>query len=109
MAKRSVTFITDDFDGTEDAETVTFSYQGRLFEIDLSAANREKLEKVLEPYISAARKSASGARVNTTSSRAGGRAKNLAAVRAWAQENGYTVNNRGRVPRVVLDAYDAAK
>ncbi|MFJ8026043.1 histone-like nucleoid-structuring protein Lsr2 [Streptomyces sp. NPDC096311] len=29
-------------------------------------------------------------------------------VRAWARENGYEVNDRGRVPREIQDAFDAS-
>lgn len=108
MAKRILTSITDDFDGSEDAETVTFSYQGRSYEIDLSDANREKLESALAPYITAGRKSAAGARAKSSGPRSRGGSSELAAVRAWAQENGHTVNSRGRVPQAVLDAYNAA-
>jgi len=32
----------------------------------------------------------------------------VAAIRAWARENGYTVNERGRIPAPVMAAYDAS-
>src|SRR3982751_4506058 len=58
MAKRQVVTITDDIDGREGAETVTFAYAGRSYEIDLREKNRTKLEKALEPFIGAARRAA---------------------------------------------------
>ncbi|WP_443079250.1 Lsr2 family DNA-binding protein [Streptomyces sp. NBC_01498] len=33
----------------------------------------------------------------------------MAAVRAWARENGYVVPARGRVPPGVLDAWDSSR
>jgi hypothetical protein len=36
------------------------------------------------------------------------RRTDLALVRSWARENGYTVADRGRVAAVVLAAYDRA-
>lgn len=107
MAQRSIVYITDDLDGTENAETVTFAYQGRRFEIDLSKGNREKLEQLLQPYISAGRKAAGGQLARSASRRSRGNA-NLSAVRSWAAENGYTLNSRGRIPQAVMDAYNAA-
>ena len=43
MAKTVVT--TDDIDGSPNAETVTFSFEGRNFEIDLSKKSRSALRK----------------------------------------------------------------
>jgi hypothetical protein len=108
MAKRSIVYITDDLDGTENAETVTFAYQGRSFEIDLSDGNREKLEQLLQPYISAGRKAAEGRPGRSGAQRSRGRS-DLSAVRSWASENGYELKSRGRIPQAIMDAYDAAR
>jgi hypothetical protein len=56
MGKKEVVTITDDIDGRAGAETVTFAYAGRSYEIDLGEKNKAKLEKALEPFIGAARK-----------------------------------------------------
>ena len=56
MAKKEVVTITDDIDGRAGAETVTFAYAGRSYEIDLGEKNKAKLEKALEPFIGPARK-----------------------------------------------------
>lgn len=106
MAKKVFTHILDDIDGSEDAESLTFSYGSKSYEIDLSAANKKKLEDALAPFIEAGR-SNGGGRSNSGSSRAKSRS-DLAAVRAWAKDNGHDVSERGRVPASVLDAYDAA-
>jgi hypothetical protein len=110
MAKTVVT--TDDLDGSPNAETVTFSFDGRSFEIDLSKKSRAALEKALKPYIDAGR--AVGSRSGT---RSGGNARgrgrrssavDLAAVRAWAADNGIAVSDRGRISTSVLEQYQAA-
>jgi hypothetical protein len=110
MAKTVVT--TDDIDGSPNAETVTFSFDGRSFEIDLSKKSRAALEKALKPYIDAGR--SVGGR-NTRSGGSGrGRGRrsgsvDLAAVRAWAAENGIAVSDRGRISASVLEQYQAAQ
>ena len=43
MAKRQVVTITDDIDGRAGAQTVSFTYAGRSYEIDLGERNRAKL------------------------------------------------------------------
>ena len=105
MAKKVVTEILDDIDGSEGAETVYFSYKGSNFEIDLSDKNAQKLESALEPFVNAARKvgrASSGSKPRTTSS------VDLNAVRAWAEENDIKVAPRGRVAASVIEQYEAA-
>lgn len=106
MAKKTFTHILDDIDGSEDAESLTFSYGNKSYEIDLSSKNKKKLEAALAPYIEAGR-STGGARRNSGSSRGASRS-DLAAVRAWAKDNGHDVSERGRVPASVIEAYDSA-
>ena len=43
--------VTDDLDGSSPAEPVQFTYDGVNWEIDLSAKNREKLQKALQPFL----------------------------------------------------------
>lgn len=111
MAKTVVT--TDDLDGSPNAETVTFSFDGRSFEIDLSKKSRGALEKALKPYIDAARSTgARSARSGSANTRGRGRRSSsvdLAAVRAWAAENGIAVSDRGRISASVLEQYQAAQ
>lgn len=110
MAKTVVT--TDDLDGSPNAETVTFSFDGRSFEIDLSKKSRTALEKALKPYIDAGRTVGSRSTRNAATSRGRGRRSgsvDLAAVRAWAAENGIAVSDRGRISASVLEQYQAAQ
>src|SRR3978361_1728321 len=96
MAKTVVT--TDDIDGSPNAETVTFSFDGRSFEIDLSKKSRSALETVLKPYIESGR-TVGSSRSSRGSSSTRGRSRrsssvDLAAVRAWAADNGLAVSDR---------------
>lgn len=103
MAQRTVTILSDDLDGKEgrDIATVTFSYDGTTYEIDLSKKNRAALEKALSPYIDAARKMTSTPRrsVKTSSPRA------TLEDRAWLRSNGFpNVKDRGRLPGEAIEA-----
>lgn len=104
MAKTTVTQYIDDIDGSKAQGTVQFSYNGSAYEIDLSAKNAKAFEKALSPYIGAARKvrrpaGAGARRLRRTPP------TNLAEIRAWAQSNGYQVADRGRIPAVVVEAF----
>jgi hypothetical protein len=108
MAKKVV--YTDDLDDSPNAETVTFSFQGAQYEIDLGKRNTTAFEKVLAPYIRAARK-VSG-RTASPPIRRGQPAKadrqQLQAIREWARANGYPVSDRGRIATEIQEAYRAA-
>jgi hypothetical protein len=108
MAKTVVTQYTDDLDGSKAQGTVSFSYAGAAYEIDLSARNMKAFENALDPYIAAARKvRGDSARATRRSTRATKTAPNngLGEVRAWAKSNGYTVADRGRIPAAVIEAF----
>ncbi|EME98943.1 Lsr2 family protein [Streptomyces mobaraensis NBRC 13819 = DSM 40847] len=104
MAQRVVVTLFDDIDGGEAAETVTFGIDGKSYEIDLSTANAKKLRHALEPYLEAGRKrSRSGKAYRRTSVE-----PDPAAVRAWARSHGMDVPPRGRIPKKVYEAFEAA-
>lgn len=109
MAKQTIVTLTDDIDGTEAAETVTFSIDGVGYEIDLSEKNAAKLRRALDPYISRARTAGSSrpAVQSWVTVPAVGQSRN-ALIRAWAAAEGLTVPARGRIPQSVVTAYDAA-
>lgn len=48
--------VRDDIDGSEGAEPVRFSYLGVDYEINLTTENRAAMERKLQPFIHAARK-----------------------------------------------------
>lgn len=118
MARRIVHQLVDDIDGSVlevgEGETVHFSLNNTSYEIDLNSAHAEELRAALEPYISAGRRAgsagAAGAARSSSSSSRKRPARNpeVAAIRAWANDNGYTLSERGRIPAPVVDAYNAA-
>ena len=106
MAKTVSVVITDDLDGSPDAETVAFGFDGHSYEIDLGKKNLAKLQKSLQPFMDAGRKSAQ--RKTAKAPRAAGSRVDRAAVRAWAAEQGLKVSERGRISAEVMSKYDAA-
>ena len=50
-----ITDYLDDLDGGKAEGTLSFSVDGKLFEIDLSKKNRAAFDKALKPYLAAAR------------------------------------------------------
>lgn len=108
MAKRVITTVelTDDLDGGKADQTLTFAIQGILYEMDLSKKNAAAFEKVLAPYVAAARKVKAPGTPRRRSS-TGGR-PDLSAVREWARGNGHSVSERGRIAATIMDAYEAA-
>ena len=101
MAKSVSVVVTDDLDGSSDAETVAFS-----FEIDLGKKNRVKFEKSLQPFMDAGRRTALR---RTAKPARGARSRtDNAAVRAWATAQGLKVSERGRISADVVSKYEAA-
>lgn len=108
VAQKVQVLLVDDLDGSEADETVTFALDGKTYEIDLTTSNADKLRSLLEPYVK------NGRRVTSrTSGRGKARAastgsQDTAQIRAWAKANGYEVNDRGRVPASIREAYEKA-
>lgn len=112
MATKHVTQLIDDLDGTilegGDGQQITFSIDGRSYEIDLSTSNADELHRAFAPYVDAGRSTGStgAGRIRRTSP--AGSDIDLSAVREWARANGHTVSDRGRVPATIIDAYKTA-
>jgi len=108
MAQRVVVRLTDDLSGAEirsgKGETVTFGLDGTSYEIDLTAKNASVLRKAVRPYIEAGRP-IKGSRRRPVRTKV---AADTRTVKEWARANGYQVRDRGRLPRAVLAAFDAA-
>ena len=113
MARREIVVLADDLDGSEaEVRSVKFGFEGSSYEIDLGAANHDKLALALAPFIAAARKE-TGRRglVVAAKAKAPSAAEQRAfnqRIREWARTQGKEVNDRGRVPAKVIDAYYAA-
>lgn len=103
--------ITDDLTGEEiseeEAQSISFTYAGTSYELDLSSANAKKLDDFLAPYVDAARKVRGTSRFPKSSIERGVK-RDLQKIRDWANSNGYEVAPRGVIKKEVLDAYEAA-
>ncbi|AXI78908.1 histone-like nucleoid-structuring protein Lsr2 [Peterkaempfera bronchialis] len=115
MAQKVQVLLVDDLDGGEADETVTFALDGVAYEIDLKSENADKLRELLAPFVDKGRKqsgrlsSARGGRGRAaTAARPAAGSQDTAKIRAWAKDNGFTVNDRGRVPSTVRKAYEDA-
>jgi hypothetical protein len=107
MAKTVSVVITDDLDGSPDAETVAFAFNGQSYEIDLGQKNLAKFEKSLQPFVEAGRRTSQRRAVKTT--RTTSARIDRAAVRSWAAAQGIKVSERGRISADVLRQYEAAQ
>jgi hypothetical protein len=109
MAQKVQVVLVDDLDGGSADETVSFALDGVSYEIDLSAANAAGLRDAFASWVGHARRvggrTTRGGRRATGSGRSSG--GESAAIREWARSNGFTVNERGRIPAEVRAAYDA--
>ena len=109
MAQKVQVLLVDDLDGGEADETVTFALDGKSYEIDLNTVNADKLRDALEPFTKGGRRTGGRASGGRGKARvASGSGQDTAKIRAWAKENGYEVNDRGRVPATVREAYEKA-
>ncbi|WP_433336665.1 histone-like nucleoid-structuring protein Lsr2 [Spirillospora sp. CA-294931] len=106
MAQKVEVLLVDDLDGGTAEETVSFSLDGRAYEIDLSGKNAAKLREAVAPYLASARRARGAGR--KPAARAAGNRERSAEIRAWAKQAGIQVNERGRIPANVIQKYEAA-
>jgi hypothetical protein len=107
MAQEFELLLVDDLDGGKADETVRFSLDGHSYEIDLSAANAERLRTSLQSFVAAARKARPADRHGAGGRTTGSRARS-AEIRTWARTQGINLSRRGRIPASVVELYDAA-
>jgi Lsr2 len=110
MARQTIVRLIDDIDGKAAKEAVAFSLDGVSYEIDLNAKNADKLRRTFTPYLEKARKVAAR-RPGRSDRRMGSRSihdrDRAAQIRHWASEHGVYVNERGRIPSRLAEAYDS--
>ena len=94
MAQRVHVVLEDDLDGTG-------------YEIDLNEKNASALRDALSLYVAHGRKAARAGRAGSRGGSAKSSGSDASEVRAWARDNGFKVSERGRVPREVVEAYEA--
>ncbi|HSN44196.1 MAG TPA: Lsr2 family protein [Propionibacteriaceae bacterium] len=103
MAQRVRVELVDDIDGSVADETISLTFEGVSYEIDLSGANAAKFRETLAPWLGNARRT--GGRKSAGRKPATGVAND---VRAWALSQGMQVSSRGRVPAAIREAYELA-
>jgi hypothetical protein len=115
MAKETIIRLTDDIEGGEAVETLTFALRGVAYEIDLSEKNVRALEKIFERHTKAGQRvvhhrpaRGSGEGRNKRAAGANSPPGEAAAIREWAIASGYDVSSRGRISAEVRAAYEAA-
>ena len=110
MSQKVQVVHLDDLDGGSAEESVSFAHDGVSYEIDLNKKNAAKLRDALATYVGSARKVTAARGTARRGRRTAGTPKvtDTASVRAWARENGYEVNDRGRVSSEIVAAYEAA-
>jgi hypothetical protein len=114
MAQKVFVEMVDDLDGSvgEGVTTVGFALDGRSYEIDLNSDNAEKLRESLAEFIAAGRRQRSGraaSRPQASASVDPAARERAHAIREWARGAGHDVSERGRIPAVVAEAYEAAQ
>ena len=105
MARKTQVILTDDIDGSDATGTVSFALDGVAYEIDLNDDNAQRLREQLGEWASKARR-VGGRRISRT--QRGSSSSDAGKVRVWANENGYQVSERGRIPKEIREAYAAA-
>ncbi|AQW48290.1 Lsr2 family protein [Streptomyces violaceusniger] len=110
MAQKIITIYTDDLTGeeAEEAKTHTIAIDGIAYEIDLGPDSYDKLMEAVGPFLTKARKTGRVAKAPKSRSMGSSATDDTAKIRAWAKENGYEVNDRGRVPADIREAYQKA-
>ena len=115
MARTEVVVINDDLDGEQidatDVRVFRFSVDGTNYIMDVREETYEKAKTLpLNTLIEHARREG---RVRDSRGGASGRGKNSAAgktqeIRRWANDNGFNVSAKGRIPLSIVEAYEAA-
>ncbi|WP_402468241.1 histone-like nucleoid-structuring protein Lsr2 [Isoptericola aurantiacus] len=109
MVQKTKVVLIDDIDGSDGDETVSFGLDGVSYEIDLTSAHASELRESLATWIGHGRKSAARVPARTSGARRGRTDREqLQKIREWARDNGHKVNDRGRIPTRVLEAFEAA-
>ncbi len=111
MAQTVRVRLVDDLDGVSEAhETVTFVFDGKPREIELSHENAAKFRQLMEPYMSASRpakadniatKGAPSPVLTQAQQREAG-----VAIRLWCEQYDLPVNKLGRIPDATRKAWE---
>jgi Lsr2 len=95
--------LEDDLTGGPADETVEFGVGGRYYELDLSARHAADFRHLLAPFVEHARP-LGGHRSRTPARTAASRERSRE-IRAWAEQQGIDISERGRLPGNVIEQY----
>ena len=93
--------LVDDLDGSPADETVSITYKGSEYTLDLSSDNAGALDNALHPFLSKATRNSK----KRPRSSAADKAKNDS-IREWARAAGHEIPMRGRIPESIRHAYE---
>ncbi len=115
MATITRTYRVDDLDGSEeDVSTIHFALDKKDYEIDLSAANAERLREKLAKFLDVAspvkapKTKTSTAKHRTKSAPAPSGRDQSQAIRDWARSQNIEVSSRGRIKSDIVAQFNAA-
>jgi hypothetical protein len=98
--------LEDDLNGGPADKTLWFGLDGTEYEIDLNKKNARAFRRQLAPFIEHARKAGRGQRSRSAHTSRG--RERVGDIRAWANAQGITVSDRGRIPANVVGQYARA-
>lgn len=110
MAQTTRVLLTDDLDGSEATETITFALDGVTYEIDLNGPHADQLRESVSAYVTSARK-LSNRRTPTTrrvAAKPTGDRPDTQQIRDWAKAQGIEVSERGRLSNDLLVRFQEA-
>jgi hypothetical protein len=109
VARVTQVSLVDDIDGSAASETVSFSLEGRQYQLDLSERNARRLRDAVAPFVASARRSGGVRRRSSGGSKMSQKPatdrERTTAIREWARQHGHKVADRGRIPSSVIEAY----
>lgn len=109
--------FTDDIDGKpldiNDLNVVSWSWLGVEYEFETSTANLDRVENGRLPLATLLAKSRrvggrkrTPARTHRPPTPTVSASSDTKSIRQWAQQNGYTISDRGRLPADIVEAYN---
>lgn len=111
MAQRVRTILISDLSGDEvesGGESIPFSYKGVDYTVDLTAKEAKGFDKAIAMYIEHASKGARSRPGRPSSGSGTHHAERIGNMKKWAADQGIDYPKRGRLPKSLIEAYDAA-
>lgn len=114
MATKVERTVVCDLTGEPADETVEFGLADKAYRIDLTKNHADGLREILADYIKVAQPigklnvAGNGHKARSSGAKPGSNREHLAAVRAWLRQQGYSVQDRGRIAADLMAKFDAA-